>query len=339
MRLDTARFAAAAHRLTIVLGALAAATTPAAAQDKFPSRFVKIITTTGTGTGPDVITRVIAEQLSREWGQQAVVENNSTGGGMVAAKLVTSSAPDGYTLLGASASTFNVLPIRQPDAPAVVGKDLKPIAYFGDQPLIIAVSPTLGVSSIAELVALANKDPDKVLYAANVSGTLPHMTGEMLKSRTNAPYRFVPYRGGAEGLKDVLSGNINMIIDGYAALEGTLKSGHIKPIAVTSKQRIPNLPDVPPVADSVPGFVSIGWNALMAPIGVPDEIVQKINADMRRVMDRAEVKQRLADLGAYPVSMSTDDLAKFIKSEQDLWWPVVRQILAQPAPEKTPDKK
>ena len=151
MRLDTARFAAAAHRLTIVLGALAAATTPAAAQDKFPSRFVKIITTTGTGTGPDVITRVIAEQLSREWGQQAVVENNSTGGGMVAAKLVTSSAPDGYTLLGASASTFNVLPIRQPDAPAVVGKDLKPIAYFGDQPLIIAVSPTLGVSSIAEL--------------------------------------------------------------------------------------------------------------------------------------------------------------------------------------------
>ena len=320
-------------RLVSAAALLAAVASPSGAEDKFPSRFVKIITTTGTGTGPDVITRIVAEQLGREWGQQVVVENNSTGGGMVAARLVTQATPDGYTLLGASASSFSVLPIRQPDAPTVVGTHLKAVAYFGDQPLVIAVAPSLGVGSIDELVALANKDPDKVLYAANVSGTLPHMTGELLRSRTQAPYRFVPYRGGAEGLKDVLSGQINMIIDGYAALEGTLKSGHIKPIAVTSKQRLPNLPDVPPVGDSVPGFVSIGWNALMAPIGVPDDIVQKINADMRRLMDRAEVKQRLAELGAYPVAMTTDDLTRFIKSEQDLWWPMVRQILSQPAPE------
>jgi tripartite-type tricarboxylate transporter receptor subunit TctC len=302
------------------------------AQDKFPSRFVKIVTTTGTGTGPDVITRVVAEALGREWGQQVVVENNSTGGGMVAAKLITSGPADGYTLLGASASTFNVLPIRQADAPVVVGTHLKPIAYFGDQPLVIAVSPTLGVNSIKELVDLAKRDPDKVLYAANVSGTLPHMTGEVLKSRTEAPYRFVPYRGGAEGLKDVLSGSINMIIDGYAALEGTIKSGHIKPIAVTSKSRISNLPDVPPAGDTVPGFVSIGWNALAAPVGVPDAIINQINADMRRVMEGAEIKKRLADLGAYPVSMTVPELTAFIKSEQEQWWPVVRQILATPAP-------
>lgn len=318
-----------------LLAAIAlAAALPAHAQDAYPSRFVRVITTTGTGTGPDVITRVIAEQLSREWGQQVVVENSSTGGGIVAARQVNQAAPDGYTLLGASASAFNVLPIRQPDAPVVIGTHLKPIGYLSDQPLIIAVSPTLGVSSIAELVALSKREPDKVLYAANVSGTLPHMTGELLKSRTQSLYRFVPYRGGADGLKDMLSGNVNMIIDGFAALDGTMRSGHIKAIAVTSKTRLPNLPDIPPVADTVPGFMSIGWNALTAPMGVPDAIVQKINADLRRVMGREDVKKRLADLGAYPVLMTTDELTKFIKEEQELWWPVVRQILAQPAPEE-----
>ena len=307
----------------------------AEAQDQYPSHFVKVITTTGTGTGPDVITRLIADQLSRAWGHQVVVENNSTGGGMVAAQQTANATPDGYTLLAASASAFTVLPIRQERAPTVVGTHLKPIAYYGDQPLVVAVSPSLGVNSVAELVALAKRDPDKVLYAANVSGTLPHMTGEVLKARSGAPYRFVPYRGGAEGLKDVLSGQINMIIDGYPALEGTMKSGHIKPIAVTSSKRIPNLPDVPTVAETIPGFLSIGWAALMAPIGVPDQIVQKSNTDMRRVMDSAEVKGRMNELGAYPVSMSTDELGSFIKSEQELWWPVVRQILAQPAAEKT----
>ena len=318
----------------LAFGATAAAALPAAAQDVYPSRFVRIVTTTGTGTGPDVITRVIAEALSREWGQQVIVENNSTGGGMVATKVVASAPPDGYVLLGASASTFNVLPIRQPDAPAVVGTHLKSMGYFGDQPLVIGVAPSLGVSSIKELVDLAKKDPDKILYAANVSGTLPHMTGELLKARTNAPYRFVPYRGGAEGLKDFVSGSVNMIIDGFAALEGTIASGHIKPIAVTSKGPLPNLPGVPPVGDTVPGFVSIGWNALMAPIGVPDAIVQKVNGDMRKVSQKPEVVKRLADLGAYPVAMTSAELDAFIKSEQQQWWPLVRQILSQPSPEK-----
>ena len=330
---------------TVALGSLAAFAAaalalagPARADDKYPSRYVKIITTTGTGTGPDIITRLVADQLSRDWGQQVVVENNSTGGGLVAAQQATSAQPDGYTLLAASASAFNVLPIRQERAPTVVGTHLKAIGYLGDQPLVVAVSPSLGVSSIAELVALAKKDPDKVLYAANVSGTLPHMTGEVLKARTGAPYRFVPYRGGAEGLKDVLSGQINMIIDGYPALEGTMQSGHIKPIGVTSAKRISKLPDVAAVAETVPGFVAIGWAALMAPIGVPDEIVQRINADIRRIMDSADMKKRLDELGTYPVSMSTAQLTSFIKSEQELWWPVVRQLLAQPAPDKTPDK-
>ena len=317
--------------LVLLIAAAMLAANPAHAQDKYPSRFVKVITTTGTGTGPDVVLRIVADHLGREWGQQLVIENNSTGGGLVAAQQATSAAPDGYTLLQASASAFTVLPIRQERAPTRVGVDLKPIAYMGDQPLAVAVVPALGVGSLRELIDLAKKDPDKVLYAANASGTLPHMAGELLKLRSGAPFRYVPFRGGAEGLNSILSGAVNMIIDGYAALEGTIQSGHLKPLAFTGAKRLPNFPDVPAVAEAVPGYVAIGWAALVAPIGVPDAIVDKINADMNRVMARPDVVKRLQEIGAYMVGMSRQELTGFIRLEQDQWHPIVREVLAKPA--------
>lgn len=313
---------------------LAATALPAVAQDKYPSRFVKIITTTGTGTGPDVVLRIVADHLGREWGQQLVIENNSTGGGLVAAQQAVAAAHDGYTLLQASASSFTVLPIRQERAPTRVGVDVKPVAYMGDQPLTISVSSKLPVGSIKELIDTARKDPDKVLYAANASGTLPHMAGELFKLRSGAPVRYVPMRGGAEGLNNILSGAVNMIIDGYAALEGTIKGGAIKPLAFTGAKRLPNFPDIPTVGETVPGYVAIGWAALVAPIGVPEAIVDKINADMNKVMTRPEVQKRLQDIGAYMIAMSRPELAAFIKKEQDQWHPLVREILQKPAEKK-----
>jgi tripartite-type tricarboxylate transporter receptor subunit TctC len=320
----------------LVLAAIGLAQT-AAAQDKYPSRFVKVITTTGTGTGPDVVLRVIADHLGREWGQQLVIENNSTGGGLVAAQQAVAAPADGYTLLQASASAFTVLPIRQERAPTKVGIDVKPIGYMGDQPLVVAVAPALGVSSIKELVDLAKKDPDKVLYAANASGTFPHMAGELLKLRSGAPFRYVPFRGGAEGLNNFMSGAVNMIIDGYAALDGTIQSGHLKPLAFTGPRRLPNFPGLPTVGETIPGYVAIGWAALVAPIGVPDEIVDKINTDMNKVMMRPDVQKRLQEIGAYMVPMTRPELTAFIKQEQDQWQPLIREILQKPA--AAPEKK
>jgi tripartite-type tricarboxylate transporter receptor subunit TctC len=318
----------------IALAALATAGLPAAAQDKYPNRFVKVITTTGTGTGPDVILRIIVDYLGREWGQQVIVENNSTGGGLVAAQQAAQAAADGYTLLQASASSFTVLPIRQERAPTRIGVDLKPVAYMGDQPLTISVSTKLGVNSLKELIDLSKKDPDKVLYAANASGTLPHMAGELFKLRSGAPVRYVPMRGGAEGLNNLMNCAVNMIIDGYAALEGTIKGGAIMPLAFTGAKRLPNFPGIPTVGETVPGYTAIGWAALTAPIGVPDAIVDKINTDMNKVMMRPEVVKRLQDIGAYMVPMSRTELAAFIKKEQDQWHPLVREILQKPAPAK-----
>lgn len=307
---------------------------PARAEDTYPSRFVRVITTTGTGSGADILTRILAEHLSREWGQQIVVENVPTGGGLVAAQQVTSAAPDGYTLLSASASTFTVLPIRQERAPVTLGRDLRPISYYGDQPFIVGVHPNLGVATIKELVELAKRDPDKVLFAGGASGSLPHMTGELLKLRSGAPYRYIPYRSAAEGLKDLLAGQINMVVDGLAGLEGTIASGHIKALAVTSAKRIPTRPDLPTVAETLPGFLSVGWAAMIGPAAMPDAIADKIHRALSGTMARPDVRARLEELGVFPVAMTPGELATFIKAEQEQWWPLIRQIVAQPEPQR-----
>ena len=286
-----------------------------------------------------MVVRIITEQLSREWGQQVTVENNSTGAGIVAAQQVTGAPPDGYTLLLASASAFTVLPIRHERAPTVVGTHLEPIAFLGELPMAYAVSAKLGVKSIKELIDLSKREPDKIFYAANATGTLPHMAGEYFKSRTGASLTFVPFRGTADALAGVLSGQINAIVENYVTLAGPIQSGDLVLLGFSSKQRLPNFPDVPTLAETLPGFVAIGWAALAAPTGIPEQVVQKINADVRKAFDKPDVRKRLIDLGNYPVSMSTTELTGFIRQEQDQWTPVVRSILAGASAAPTGAKK
>ena len=325
--------------LLSLAAAITSGLVPATGQEPYPSRHVRIITTAGTGTSPDVVVRIIAEQLSRDWGQQVVVENNGTGGGLVAAQQAAAAAPDGYTLLLASASAFTVLPIRHEHAPTVVGRDLKPIAFLGELPMAYAVSAKLGVRSVKELIELSKREPEKIFYAANATGTLPHMAGEHFKSRAGASLTFVPYRGTADALAGVLSGQIDAIVENYVTLAGTIQSGDLVLLAFSSKDRLPNFPDVPTVGETLPGFVAIGWAALSAPASVSDAIVEKINADVRRIFDKPDVRQRLIDLGNYPASMSTTELARFIRQEQEQWSPVVRSILAQAAAAQSRDKR
>lgn len=308
--------------------ALTCGVAPALGQDNYPARPVRIITTAGTGTSPDVVMRLVADQLSRLWGQQVVVENNSTGAGLVAAQNVSGAPPDGYTLLSASASAFTILPIRQERASTVIGTHLKPIALLGQLPMTFAVSPRLGVSTMKELIGLSQREPTRIFYAGNNTGTLPHMSAEILKARANASLTFVPYRGAADALTGVLSGQIDMIVENYASLKGTIKSGELKLLAFSSASRLPNFPDVPIISETVPDFLAVGWAALTAPIGVPDGIAEKINTDVRRIFQIPEVKAQMLGLGNYPADMSTADLARFIKQEQELWGPVVRKIIA-----------
>ena len=325
--------------LPVALGAMSGAA-PASAQGAYPNRHVRIITNAGLGSSPDVLARIIADELSRLWRQQVIVENNSAGGGIVAAQRAADAAPDGYTLLVASASAFTVLPIRQEHAPVMIGTNLKPVAFLGASPMAFAVSPKLGVTSIKELVALSRSEPDRIFYAANQTGSLPHMSGEYFKSRTGASLTFVPYRGAADGLTSVLSGQTSLIIENYLAIKGAIQSGELVLLAFSARERLPNFPEVPTVAETAPGFVAIGWAALMAPIGVPDDIVNKVHTDIRRIFDQPGVRQRMIALGIYPAFPSTAELANFIEQEQAQWSPIIRNILAAPsaAPAKKADR-
>ena len=313
----------------LAVAALATTTFSAASfsQDKYPSRYVRVITTTGTGTGPDIVIRYLAEQLSREWGQQVIVENNSTGGGLVAAQQATSAQPDGYTLLSASASAFTVLPIRQERAPTTIGQHLKPIGFLGQLPMVYAISPKLGVKTIKDLVELSKKEPQRIFYGASAAGALPHMAGEYFKQRSGAEITFVPFRGTADALNALMSGQLTMMVENYPSLEGQIAAGGLVQLAFASEKRLPNFPDMPTVSETVPGFVAVGWAALAAPAGMPDAIVEKINADMRRIFKKPDVEKRMIDLGNYTLDMSTAELTSFIKREQEQWWPIVRTLV------------
>lgn len=313
-----------------VAGLIAAATLPAAAQDKFPVRPIRVVSSTAAASGPDVIGRLLAENVSRDLGQQLVFENNPTGGGIVAAQQIAAAPPDGYALLSASASVFTVLPMRQDRAPKL-GEHLRAVGYYGDLPLMICVSPSLGVNTLQELVDLAKRDPKKIIYAGNTNGSLPHMSGVLFNSRIGGGLTFVAYRSTADGLKDLLGGQINMIIEGIAPLGGAITAGSIKPLAVTMAKRLSNLPNVPTIGESYPGYVAQGWAGLFAPAGTPDAIVSQLNAALNAAMVRPEVKARLEELGAYVRPLSPAELTAMIEGEQKQWWPIVKE-LAQPAP-------
>jgi tripartite-type tricarboxylate transporter receptor subunit TctC len=303
-----------------------AVSSPGAGAAEFPAKPVRVITQGAAGSGPDVIARIVAEQLGRVWEQPVVIVNQAGAGGIVAARAAAAAEPDGYTLYVPTITTFVILPEMHEALPVDLERDFVRIGFLAETPMMIAVAPALAASSLAELVALAKRKPGEIFYAANNRGSLPHLTGELLRSRSGAPLTFVPYPGAAAGLQDVVGGRVSMIVESVGALSGPIQSGAIKPLAVASAQRLPNFPDLPTVSETIPGFVAMGWVALMAPAGTPDAIVRKVNQDLNAVLVRPELRQRLQDLGAFVRPMSPAETTAFIRSEQQVWRPLVRQI-------------
>jgi tripartite-type tricarboxylate transporter receptor subunit TctC len=297
---------------------------PALAAD-YPTKPVKIITQAAAGSGPDVIARIVADQLTRRFGQQVLVVNHPGAGGLIAAQAAATVEPDGYTLYMPSGSTLIVLPETHANLPFKFERDFVPIGMIGKQPMLVAVSPKLGVSTLPELIALAKKRPGEILYAGNTPGTVPTLTGDMLKQRAGIDMTFVPYLGTAVALKDLMGGQISIVIDSVSGLAGAIQSGSVKLLAVASDKRLPQFPDVPTVAETLPGFEATGWFALLARAGTPDAIVQKISRELRASLADAGLKEQFAKLGTEPAPMSPPELRTFMQREEKLWLPVVRQ--------------
>jgi tripartite-type tricarboxylate transporter receptor subunit TctC len=293
---------------------------------------VRIICDSGPGSATDVTARLVAEGLSRIWKQQVVVLNHPGGGGSIAARVAATSPNDGYTIYMAAASTFTALagaPGVAENLPLQIPRDFLPIGFVTQQPMVIAVSPKLGVSTVPELIARAKEKPGEISYATTGRGRITHLTMELLQMRAGIKLQMIPYTGGpTQAMGDVTTGRVQIVLDSYSGLAGALQGGAIKGLAVASLDRLPGI-DLPTVAETLPGFFAGGWNVMLAPIGTPVLMMRLITFDLNRVLEEPQVKSKIAALGAYVRPMSPEDLLTFIQTQQATWKPVAEAIAKQ----------
>jgi tripartite-type tricarboxylate transporter receptor subunit TctC len=293
----------------------------------YPTKPVQILADSAAGSTPDVALRFVTDTLSKIWGQQILVVNKPGAGGSVAARAAADAAPDGYTLYQPVLSTFVSLHPAAANVPLHVPKDFLPIGFVAENPMFIAVSPSSGIKSLADLIDRAKKHPGEISYATTGVGRLTHLTGELLQHQAGIKLLLVPYTGGpAHAVSDVATGRVTMIVEGFSGIAGPARSGQIKLIATAAAKRLADFPDVPTVAETIPGFQATGWAVMVAPLGTPEAIVSKISADLKQATADKDVESKLAKLGSYTSPMTVAEATAFVHKQQGMWQPVLDEI-------------
>jgi tripartite-type tricarboxylate transporter receptor subunit TctC len=309
---------------------LAIAIPNARAQSDYPNKPVRIVVDSAAGSANDATSRIIADKLSHMWNQQVVTLNQPGAGGGISAKVASQSPNDGYTLYMPATSPFLALsgaPGVAPNLPIELPRDFVSIAFVLQQPLYIGASHKSGITSIAQLIELAKKNPGGVSYAATGVGRLTHLTMELLQARANIKLQLVPYAGGpAQAMNDVMSNRVSLVLDGYAGLAGALKGNLIKGLADTALERLPGFEELPTVAETIPDFFVGAWNVMLAPLGTPDAVVKKVNADLRTALADPEVAKKLAANGGFAKYMTPEQVTAFVQKEQTTWRPILEQV-------------
>jgi tripartite-type tricarboxylate transporter receptor subunit TctC len=314
------------NRRSFVAGsAVLALTAIDARAQSFPTGPVKIVTSVGPGSSPDVCARILADHLTRLWGQQVLVLNHPGGAGAVAIKVVAPAAPDGHTLYMSLASNYIALPTLQANFPVDVLRDFVPVGHVGDHPMVIAASRDLGVETLPELIALAKKRKGELNIAGGNRGSILHLAGEWLRVAAGIDFTLVHYASAAPAITDILGGRVHGMIDSIAAMRGAIAGGQLKPLAVATKTRLPNFPNLPTVAESIPGFEAVGWLALMAPPGTPAPLARRISDDVRQVLAQPEFLKRYEEYGTYIRPTTPEELVVFIREQQRIWGPVITE--------------
>ena len=308
---------------------IVAAPVTAQAQD-YPNKPVTFVTPAAAGNSPDEVTRVVADKLTQLWKQQIVVINRPGAGGLIAAQAAAALPKDGYSIYMTQASTYTVLPIQQEGKmPVDLQKAFVPVGMVGEQPIAVGVNKDIKANSVAELIKLANDTQGGLLFAATNRGGQSHLTGELFRDRSKANISFVHAAGAAVSVNDVIAGRIPIMFEGLAGMAPGTQGGGIRLLGVASAKRLPNVPDLPAIGETVPGVVSSGWIIMMVPEGVPDAIVQKLNKDLRAVVAEKDVIERFQQLGTYSRDFTPAQTAEFMRNEEKLWWPIVRRVVAE----------
>jgi tripartite-type tricarboxylate transporter receptor subunit TctC len=306
--------------------AVACASAPASAQSAYPAKPLRFIVPFPPGGATDIITRVIAQKLAEQVGQPVVVENRPGAGGAIGSELVARAAPDGYTLLMATTSTHSIGPTLNPKTPYSVERDFAPVCEVATSTNVLVVSPALGIGSVKELIAAAKSKPGQLNFASSGTGTIVHLSGELFRSMAGIDVVHVPYKGTALALPDLMSGQVAMIFDNIVSAMPNIKSGKVKPLAVTARRRSALLPDLPTVIEAgVAEFTSDAYFAVFVPAATPREVVERLNRELVRAVANPEVREQLARQGAEPVGGTPAELAATVKAETEKWARVIRQ--------------
>jgi len=316
------------RRQVLLAGAVAFAALASIAwgQSRYPIKPVRLIVPFPPGQATDIYGRILAQRLSLLWGQQVFVDNRPGGIGVPAMMAAKVAAADGYTLMMASVATLSINPVLHADLPYSATRDFVPVSNVVVQPLVLVAHPKFAPRSISELVAAAKSNPKKLQYASPGQGTSQHMTAELFASRAGIELEHVPYKGSAPAMIDLIGGHVLLMADSVSSALPHIKSGKIRAIAVTALQRVPQLPDIPTIAESsFPGFEGVGWGGIVLPAGTPSELVERISADIQQVLRDPEVRAEIISRGGIPDPRTPKAFAEFIRAETEKWAKVAKE--------------
>ena len=289
----------------------------------YPSRPISLVVFLPAGAVPDLISRLIGDALTKRLGQPIIIDNRPGAGGNIALQAVARAPADGHTLL-LLASPHAVNVTLYPSNPVSMTKDIVPIASLNRDTFVLLVNPAFPVKTVAEFIAYAKANPGKINLSSNGTGNLTHLAGELFKIATGVDVLHVPYRGSPPALAALTAGDVQAGFDTVGTCRPLIQSGKIRALGVSSLARVPTLPDVPPIADTVPGYNVIGWLGVGAPKGTPLEIVQRLNKEINAVLADPAVTSRMAELGSEPFTTTPEEFAKFTAEDTVKWGKVVK---------------
>jgi len=316
-------------RLSVVCARLMAAAVACTAiggwAQSYPAKPIRIIVPFPAGCSADIMARVVGQKMTETWGQQVVIDNRSGAGGNIAAELAAKSVPDGYTLFLCTVGTHAINQTLYGKLPFDPMKDFSAVAYIAGVPNVVVVHPSIPVSSVKELIAFIKARPGQINFGSPGTGSSVHMSGEMLKVLAGLDMTHIPYKGNPQAVTDLMAGQIELMITNMPSVIPYIQSGRLRALAVTTKSRSPALPDLPTMEEAgLPGYESSAWFGLVSPAAVPRYIVSKLNAEVVRIVELADVKRNLASQGADPVVMTPNEFDAFMKAETAKWAKVVK---------------
>lgn len=324
------RVAPTPKRRSLALAAAAAgalALMPFAVQAQaFPAKALTIVVPFSAGGTTDILARVVGQYMAKDLGQPVIIDNRAGAGGNIGAQMVARAAPDGYTLLMGTVGTHAINQSLYKKMSFDPIKDFAPITRVALVPNLLVANPGQPYKNVKELIAYAKANPGKVSFASSGSGTSIHLSGEMFSQLAGVEMQHVPYKGSAPALTDLLGGQTAIMFDNMPSVIGHVKAGKLRPLAVTTPQRSPALPDVPTIAESgVPGYSATSWFGLLAPASTPAPVIAKLNASVLKALADPEVKKKLAEQGAEPHGEKPEQFAEFIRAETAKWGQTVKQ--------------